>query len=104
MRKKIVFAFGSVLFFVAVKVLAGTLLASPGYVASGCKWSYLGWSYGGRTSLSGLFCDGQGPILVKQVFQPPYGLPSCTMSASASTDLYTYSSPLNCYSYSVSKK
>jgi len=107
MRKKIIFAFGSVLSLIAVKVLAATLLASPGYVATGCSWNYLGggvYSPGVTVNVTGLFCNGAGPILVKQVVTQPSGQSSCTMNQSASPDLYTYSSPLTCDSYSVSTK
>lgn len=105
MRKKIIFALGSVASFVAVKALAATLLASPGYVASGCSWNSIGGgSYPPVTvSVTGLFCNGAGPILVKQVVSQP-GSSSCTLYQSANPDLYTYSNPLTCNSYSVSTK
>lgn len=106
MRKKIIFAVGSVASFIAVKALAATLLASSGYVAAGCSWNYLGGGYYSpvTVNVTGLFCNGAGPILVKQVVTQPTGYASCTMSQSASPDLYTYSSPLTCTSYSVSTK
>jgi hypothetical protein len=106
MRKKIIFAFGSVVSFVAIKALAATLLASPGYVAAGCSWNYLGGGFYSpvTVSVNGLYCNGVGPILVKQVVAQPTGIASCTMHQSASPELYTFSSPLTCDSYSVSTK
>ena len=108
MRKKIIFALGSVVSFVAVKALAATLLATPGYIATGCSWNSIGGgSYPPVTvSVTGLFCNGvgAGPILVKQVVTQPGGSSSCTLYQSGSTDLYTYSTPLTCNSYSVSTK
>ncbi|PUA27483.1 MAG: hypothetical protein B0W54_12995 [Cellvibrio sp. 79] len=106
MRKKIIFALGSIASFVAVKALAATLLASPGYIAAGCSWNSIGGgSYPPVTvSVTGLFCNGAGPILVKQVVTQPGGSSSCTLYQSGSPDLYTYSSPLTCNSYSVSTK
>ncbi len=106
MRKKIILVVGSVISFVAVKALAATLLAAPGYVASGCSWNYLGGGYYSPVSVSvhGLFCNGAGPILVKQVVTQPTGYAECTLHQSASPDLYTYSSPSTCTNYSVSTK
>lgn len=105
MRKKIIFAFGSVLSFFAIKALAATLLATPGYVAAGASWNYM-WSgsyYPGvSVNVTGLYWNGVGPILVKQVITQPNGQSSCTMSKSADPALYTYSSTVTCDSYSVS--
>lgn len=105
MRKKIIFAVGSVISFVAVKVLAATLLATPGYVAPGCSWTQIGGgSYPPVTvTVTGLFCNGAGPLLVKQLVTQP-GYSECTMYASGNPNLYTYSSTVTCNSYSVSAK
>ncbi len=105
MRKKIIFAIGSVVSLVAVKVLAATLLATPGYTAPGCSWTQIGGgSYPPVTvTVTGLFCDGAGPLLVKQLVTQP-GYSDCTMHASGNPNLYTYSSPVTCNSYSVSTK
>jgi len=105
MRKKIIFAFGSVLSFVAIKALAATLLATPGYVAPGVSWNYMwsgSYSPGVSVNVTGLYWNGVGPILVKQVITQPNGQSSCNMSKSADPALYTYSSTVTCDSYSVS--
>ena len=107
MRKKIIFAIGSVLSLVAIKALAATLLATPYYVAPGCSWNYMG---GGAyppvtVTVTGLYCNGAGPILVKQLVTQPAGYPpSCQMAPSGNPALYTYSSTVTCDSYSVSTK
>lgn len=105
MQKKIIFTFGSILSFIAVKALAATLLASPGYTAPGCSWNTMGGGYYPpvTVSVTGLFCDGAGPILVKTVIMQPSGQASCSLST-GNTNLYTYSSPLICNDYSVSTK
>jgi hypothetical protein len=106
MRKKITLAFGSVLTLVAIKAIAATLLATPGYVASGCSWNYMGGGYYSpvTVTVTGLYCNGAGPILVKQYIDQPSGSDTCTMSKSGDPALYTYSSTVTCDSYSVSTK
>ena len=106
MRKKIILAFGAAtISLIAVKALAGTLLASPGYVAPGCSWNNLGGGYfsGVTVSVTGLYCAGTGPILVQTVVMPPSGTATCTLAAQKPND-YTYSSTLVCNNYSVSTK
>lgn len=106
MRKKIMLAAGIAISLVTVKVLAGTLLASPGYVAPGCSWNHLGGGYyspGVTVSVTGLYCNGAGPILVQTVVMPPSGTATCSLG-SANPNLYTYSNPLVCNNYSVSTK
>ncbi|MES2673820.1 MAG: hypothetical protein V4660_06240 [Pseudomonadota bacterium] len=105
MRKKIVFAVGSVLSFAAVKVLAATLLVSPSYVTPYCSWSNIG---GGlyppvTVTVTGLFCYGVGPILVKQVISQP-GSQSCSLFPGGFTHIFTLSGALTCDSYSVTTK
>lgn len=104
MRKKIIFAVGSVISFVAVKALAATLLATPSYTAPGCTWTNIGGGYYHPVSVSvmGLYCDGVGPALVKTNISQPNGSASCSLST-GNTSLYTYSSPLTCNSFSVHK-
>lgn len=105
MRKKIILAVGSVISLVAVKVLAATLLATPTYAAPGCSWSQIaGGVYPPVTvTVTGLFCNGAGPLLVKQLATQP-GYSDCTMYASGNPNLYTYSNPVTCNSFSVSTK
>ncbi len=108
MRKKIIFAFGSVLTLVAIKALAATLIASPGYVASGCSWSYMGGGYYSpvTVTVTGLFCNGdtQRPVLVKQLITQPNSPSSCSMAPSGDPAFYTFSSTVTCDSYSVYTK
>ena len=104
MRKKIIFALGSVISFVAVKALAATLLATPYSTAPGCTWTNIGGGYYPpvTVSVTGLFCNGVGPALVKTVIMQPSGQASCSLSTT-NTSLYSYSSPLTCDSFSVYK-
>jgi hypothetical protein len=113
MLKKIMLVGLFILSFSSFNLYAGTLLASPGFVATGCNWNILSNSSywpGVTVNVIGLFCNGNtNPVLVRVVVtQPgfPYGNGSsqCTMNASGGTELYTYSSPLTCTSYSVSTK
>jgi hypothetical protein len=106
MRKKIIFAVGSIISLVAVKALAGTLLATPGYTAPGCNWTNIGGGYYHPVSVSvmGLYCNGEGPALVKTTVSQPSGPATCSVST-GNTSLYpySYSSSLTCNDYSVYK-
>lgn len=113
MLKKIILAGIFIASSCVSSAFAGTLLASPGFVAIGCNWNTISNSSywpGVTVNVTGLFCNGNSnPVLVRVVVtQPgfPYGNGSsqCTMNASGGTELYTYSSPLTCPSYSVSTK
>lgn len=104
MRKKIIVGLGSVLAFSAVKALAVTLLASPGYTYPGCSWSTLSsstYSPGVSVNVSGFSCGTGNPLLVKTVVTQPNGQSSCTMSASGNTTFFIYSNQLTCTDYFV---
>lgn len=117
MRKTIKLALGTALSFIAVNVLAAPVIlasATPPasgigpvttFIAAGCSWNNMGGgrSDGTTTTVTGLWCDGAGPILVKVGTAKDSGESSCALSINTPSNggPFTYSSPLTCNNYSV---
>lgn len=118
MRKTIKFALGTAISFIAVNVLATPVIlasATPPasgsgplttFIAPGCSWMTMGGGRAGGTitTVTGLWCDGAGPILVQTANAKDSGEYSCNLTQNTPSNggPYTYSSPLTCNNYSVS--
>lgn len=118
MRKTIKLALGAAISFIAVNTLATPVIlasATPPasgmgnvttFIATGCSWMNMGGGRAGgtTTTVTGLWCDGAGPILTQVVNVKDSGEYSCALNPNNPSigGPYTYSSPLTCNNYSVS--
>jgi len=118
MRKKILLALGAVIFSAGMNahatqsILASATPSATGttaptrFTASGCSWSNMGGgrSGGTTTTVTGLWCDGAGPILIQTANVKDSGEITCTLNPNTPSNggPYTYSNPLTCNYFSVS--